>query len=206
MRLQIACIGTGPSLTQQQIDTARRKGFTLYVCNDAFRLAPDAALLHACNWQWWDARWNEVKDLPCAKWTTRKESAEKYGINYIAEVNRPGLSQDPNVLHHGHSSGFQLMGMAHRNGAKRIVLLGYDMKFPANYDGRTRQVGDGKRHFFGEYEPALQHWPSVQVKAGVHVELVDFYRSVATQGLVDIVNCTPESALDCFPTKDIDAL
>jgi hypothetical protein len=29
------------------------------------------------------------------------------------------------------------------------------------------------------------------------------YRSVAKQGLVEIVNCTPGSALDCFPTADI---
>jgi hypothetical protein len=37
----------------------------------SFLLAPDAALLHACNWQWWDARWEQVKHLPCDKWTTR---------------------------------------------------------------------------------------------------------------------------------------
>jgi hypothetical protein len=144
-----------------------------------------------------------VKDLPCEKWTTRKESAEKYGINYIAEVNRPGLSTDPKLLHHGHSSGYQLVGMAHRAGADRIVLLGYDMKFASDYDGRSKQIGSGSRHFFGEYEPALQHWPSVKVRAGVHVELLDLYWSVAQQGLVEIINATPGSALNCFPRVDI---
>ena len=199
----IACVGTGPSLTAAQIQSARDKGFRLYACNDAHRLAPDAALLFACNWQWWDARWQEVKDLPCEKWTTRKESAEKYGINFIDEVDAPGLSQDPNVLHHGHSSGFQLLGMAYRNGAKRIILLGYDMKYAPDYDGKARQVGSGPRHFFGEYEKALEHWPSVSVKDGVHVQLVRQYESVAKQGLVEIVNCTPDSAIRCFPVMDI---
>ena len=174
----------------------------MFACNDAIRLAPDAALLHACNYQWWDERWDTVKSLPCEKWTTRKESADKYGILWIDEVNRPGLSTDPNVLHHGHSSGYQLVGQAYRCGARRIVLLGYDMKFAPDYDGRNHRAGSAPRHFFGEYEPALQHWPSVKVQNGVHVELLDLYRSVAKQGLVEIIDCS-NGALDCFPKVDI---
>jgi hypothetical protein len=185
------------------VETARRNGYSLFVCNDAFLVAPDAQLLHACNWQWWDARWEQVKDLPCEKWTTRKESAEKYGINYIGEVNERGLSRDPSILHHGHSSGYQLVGMAYRAGFERIVLLGYDLRYAPDYDGRNRQIGSGPRHFFGEYQRELQHWPSVQVNGGVHTELVDLYRSVAEQGLVEIINCTPDSALDCFPRRSI---
>ena len=188
------------------MQVARDKGFTLYACNDAFRLAPDAALLHACNYQWWAARWEEVKRLPAEKWTTNGKAAAEFGLHWLAEVNKPGLSTDPSILHHGHSSGYQLVGQACRNGAERIVLLGYDMKFAPDYDGKVKQVGSGPRHFFGEYEPALQHWPSVKVQAGVHVELLDLYRSIARQGLVEIVNCTPDTALDCFPNRDIDAV
>jgi len=196
-------LGTGPSITREQVQQARDKGWALFACNDAIRLAPDAALLHACNYQWWDARWDSVKSLPCEKWTTRKESSDKYGICWIAEVNRPGLSTDPNLLHNGHSSGYQLVGQAYRCGATRIVLLGYDLKFAPDYDGRNHRAGSAPRHFFGEYESELQHWPSVKVQNGVHVELLDLYRSVAVQGLVEIVNCSPGSALDCFPKVDI---
>lgn len=199
----IVCAGTGPSLKREQLDVARARGWPIFVCNDAIRWAPDAALLTACNWQWWDARWPEVKDLPCEKWTTRKQSAEKYGIHWIAEVNRPGLSTDPGLLHHGHSSGYQLVGLAHRAGADRILLLGYDLSFAPDYDGRNKRVGAGPRHFFGEYEERLQHWPSVAVQGGVHVELLELYRSVARQGLVEIINCTGGGALDAFPRKDI---
>ena len=185
------------------MQVARARDWPLFVCNDAIRLAPDAALLFACNWQWWDARWPEVKDLPAEKWTSRSESAAKYGINWIAEVNRPGLSTDPAVLHHGHSSGYQLLGMAYRAGAERIVLIGYDLTFAADYDGRAKRIGSSPRHFFGEYPPALQHWPSARVQAGIHVELLDLYRSVAKQGLVEIVNCSG-GVMDCFPRTSID--
>ena len=201
--LTIACIGTGPSLRQEQIQAARTKGFRLFACNDAIRWAPDAALLHACNYGWWAARWHEVAALPAEKWTTNGKAAAEFGVNWIAEVNRPGLSTDPKLLHHGHSSGYQLLGMAHRAGADRIVLLGYDMAFAPDYDGKATRIGSGQRHLFGEYDSALQHWPSVKVRAGVHVELLDLYRSVAEQGLVEIINATPGSALDCFPQADI---
>jgi hypothetical protein len=187
------------------VQAARDRGWPIFVCNDAYKLAPDAALLHACNWQWWDARWPEVRSLPCEKWTTRSESAEKYGIRWIAEVNRPGLSQNPDVLHHGHSSGYQLVGMAYRAGAERIVLLGYDLAFAPDYDGKAKRVGSGPRHFFGEYESALQHWPSVKVEHGRHVELIGLYESIANQGLVEIVNCSG-GVLECFPRADIRAL
>jgi hypothetical protein len=196
------CVGTGPSLTAAQVQAARDKEYELYVCNDAYRLAPDADLLHACNYEWWASRWEAVKYLPADKWTTSGKAAAEFDVNWIAEVNKPGLSTDPNLLHHGHSSGYQLLGMAHRAGASRIVLLGYDLSFAPDYDGLSRRVGSGPRHFFGEYEKALQHWPSVKVQAGVHIELLDLYRSVAKQGLVEIVNCSG-GVLDCFPRADI---
>lgn len=176
----------------------------LYACNDAFRLAPDAALLTACNWQWWDRRWPEVRDLPAEKWTTRREAAEKYGIHWIAEKlnDGSGLSNDPRFLYHGHGSGFQLLGLAWRARPARIVLLGYDLSYAADYDGKARQAGSSPRHFFGEYEPELQHWPSKMVEQGKHVELLRFYRQVAEQAPCEIVNCSG-GILECFPRRNI---
>src|SRR6056297_1168553 len=107
----IVCVATGPSVTQQQVDIARGKG-SLYVCNNAYQLAPDAELLYAVNYGWWVHYWDEVKDLPCEKWTTNKEAADKFGLNWIAEKNARGLSQDRDIIHHGHGSGFSLVSMA----------------------------------------------------------------------------------------------
>ena len=199
----IVCIATGPSLTQDQVDTARDKGFTLFACNNAIFMAPDADLLYGCNHEWWDHYWSDVKDLPCQKWTTSTIAATKHGINWVAERYAPGLSTDPDVIHHGHGSGYSLVSMAHRAGADRIVLLGYDMKYAPDYDPANQNPGSTPRHFFGEYPETMRHWPSVQVKGGIHVELCDLYAEIASQGLVSVINCTPGSALDCFPTQSI---
>jgi len=202
--VKVACIGTGPSLTADQIQTAKDKGFRLFGCNNAFKVA-DLDLLYAVNLAWWDHYWPEVESLSCEKWTTNREAAGKYGINWIAEKNAPGLSTDPNVIHHGHGSGYSLVSMAHKKGATRIILLGYDLKYAPDYDGKAKQVGSASRHFFGEYPASMQHWPSVQVRKGVHVELVDLYRSIHEQGLVEIICCTPGSALDgVIPSMSIE--
>lgn len=166
-------------------------------------------MLFATNSQWWDHYWGRhdgPREHSCSKWTNNHESAEKYGLHYIRSYDAPGLSANPRWIHHGHSSGFCLLNLALLMGAQRIVLLGYDMKYAPDYNGRERSIGSRPRHYFGEYPSALQHWPKVSVKDGVHVELVKQYESVAAQGLIEIINCSPDSAINCFPAREIEEL
>lgn len=202
----IVCCATGPSITPEQIETARTKGFRLFVCNNAYELAPDAELLYGCNYAWWAHYWDDVKELPCEKWTTNREAAGVFNLNWIAERNSPGLSLDAGVIHHGHGSGYSLVSMAWRERPDRIILLGYDCRYSSDYDPQNHYTGSMPRHFFGEYPASMQHWPSVQVRKGVHVELVELYRSIARQGLVEVINCTPDSAIDCFVKMGIEEL
>jgi hypothetical protein len=203
----VAGIATGPSLTLSQIESARRKGFVLFGCNRVWEIVPDLEVLYGCNEGFWAHYWCEaLANHPAQKWTTNRVAADRFQLNWIAERNAPGLSSDSAYVHHGHGSGFTLVNLAHLMGAERIVLLGYDMRYAPDYDGVAHQIGSSPRHYFGEYPSALQHWPSVKVRDGVHVELVELYESVAKQGLVEIVNCTPDSAVTCFPMRSIDAL
>ena len=201
----IVCIGTGPSLTQLQVEAAKRKGFRLFGCNNTWKLT-QLELLYACNKQWWDYYWTDVKSYDAEKWTTNQEAAAAYGINWIKEKNALGLSTKPDCVHHGHGSGYTLVNLAYLKGAKRILLLGYNMKYAPDYDGANKRIGSTPRHYFGEYPKEMQHWPKVKVRDGVHLELLSLYRTIAEQNLVEIINCTPDSALDCFPKSDIHAI
>lgn len=205
----MVCIGTGPSLSLEQIESARRKEFALFGCNNVHQIVPDLDVLFATNAQWWDFYWGRndgPREHKCEKWTNNDESAHKYQLNFIRGVDRPALSVKPDRIHHGHSSGFCLVNLAFLMGAARIVLLGYDLKYAPDYDGRERHIGCAPRHYFGEYPGALQHWPKVSVEKGIHVQLLKQYETVAAQGAVEIINCTPGSAIDCFPRNTIDAL
>lgn len=203
----VCLIATGPSLTLEQIDCAREKGFVLFGCNNVWECVPDLAVLYACNAAWWTFYWSDrLAAYPAQKWTTSREAAQKFKLSWIAERDRFGLSSDANRIHHGHGSGYSMLNLAYLMGAARIVLLGYDLKYAPDYSGEDKRAGSLPRHYFGEYPSGLLHWPKVSVKDGVHVGLIKYYERVAEQNLIEIVNCTPRSALTCFPMKDIDAL
>jgi len=196
--LDVACIGTGPSLTPEQIEVARAKGFRLFGCNRVFLDVPDLEVMYAVNQGFWDRYIDRAREHPCEKWTTCLPAAQKYGLNYLREKWGAGLCTEEKTIYHGHGSGYSLIGVAHKLGAERIILIGYDMKFPEGYDGRQRESG-GKRHYFGEYEPELQHWPK-----NPFTDLLPLYREIHEQGLVEIINCSPGSALeDVIPSMDI---
>jgi hypothetical protein len=202
----VCCIATGPSLAQYDIDVARQKGFALFGCNNVWELTK-LDVLYCCNENWWDHYWSPtLAEYPASKWTGSKEAAKRYGLNWINGYDRPGLSSNPDYVHHGHGSGFSLVNLAFLMGARRIVLLGYDLKYAPDYQGPTEQPGSTPRHYFGEYPKALQHWPRMEVRGGVHVGLVQRYESVAKQGAVEIINCSRDTALTCFQRMSIDAV
>lgn len=191
-------VGTGPSLTPEVIQTIKGSGLPLFGCNNAFKLGLDVHL--ACNWQWWDTYWNEIKDDPCEKWTPRKESAEKYGINYIEERWEPGLSKDRSYICAHHGSGPQIVNIAYNYGVKRMILVGWDMRYPGK---RTDREYTEKRHYFGEYPQNLQHWP----RTGPNGELTGLIKEMETikpeDYGIEIINCTPGSAMKCFPYQSL---
>src|SRR5678815_82707 len=77
----VAVIGTGPSLTCQQIDTARRKGFALFGCNNVWELT-DLDVHYACNKAWWDCYWStKLAATRAEKWTCNLDAANAYGLN-----------------------------------------------------------------------------------------------------------------------------
>jgi len=203
--MKVCCIGTGPSLTLEQVQVAREKGFRLFGCNNVYQVVADLEVLYGCNQHWWQTYWNDpehpLKDHQASKWTTSLPAAQEFQINWIGERWGEGLCTDENVIHHGHGSGYSLLGVAHKLGASEICLIGYDMAYPRGYDGH-RQIPGGKRHFFGEYPQSIQHWPKRP-----WVDLLPLYKAINDQGLVKVTSCTPGSALnDWIPYEDIHRL
>lgn len=181
-------IGTGPSLTKEQIDQVAH--LPKFGCNRAFEF--DLDVLAATNKEFWDHYWPELKDLRCDKWTPYKPSADKYGINYIEERNQPGLSTDPTYIHHHHGSGPIILNIALHYGIKTMLLIGWDMRH------------QGKRHYFGEYPEKMQH---ITRNLGPNGELVGLIREMETikpdNYGIEIINCTPGSALKCFKSQSL---
>lgn len=190
-------IGTGPSLTDDQLELCSH--MPRFGVNNAFQLGLDVHL--ACNWQWWDEYWPEIKDDPCEKWTPRKKSADKYGVNYIEEVWIDGLSTNKTKIAAHHGSGPQIVNIALHYGVKRMLLIGWDMRYPDKVSDKQYK---SDRHYFGEYPSKLQHWP----KTGAQGQLEGLIKEMETikpeDYGIEIINCTPNSAMKCFPMGNLE--
>lgn len=205
-------LGTGPSLTKEQlkiVEQAKNEGkCQVFGMNHIWQDFPTLDVFLSCNKEYYDYYWHEgLKYHPATKWTWDKDTAKKYQINYVEGKWADGFSKDPNFIHYGHSSGFQVPGLAYNYGFRKMILLGYDMGYASDYNGRCRQVGSKPRHYFdgGEYPHRLQHWPSVKVKNGVFTELIQQFEKVKEINTdLEIINCSPGSHLTCFPMMDIE--
>lgn len=174
-------LATGPSMGPQVAQAASRSRQPVLVVNDAFRLAPDAALLYAADTSWWranpDARQFAGLKL-CADDTL--PGADVYTLRHTGKL---GFDADPRCIRSGGNSGYQAVHVAVQAGAARILLCGFDMH---------------GTHYFGRHDKGdLQNTPP---------EKFALWRArfAALNGHgAEIINCTPGSALACFPRGDV---
>ena len=178
------CIASGPSLTQEDVDFCKGKG-KVYVVSDVHRIAPFADVLYSCDFQWWD-HYKGVPEFAGEKWTIDQRAEAKYKINRINVLEKKPWSEEPGKIVTGGNSGFQCMNLAGVQGATRIILLGYDMQFGP----------DRKRHFFGEH-------PEQLTRSSNYKSWVEKFALAAPHIKAEVINCTRNSAIECFKKADI---
>jgi hypothetical protein len=184
-------IASGPSLTREDVESL--KGQHVLCINDNYLMAPWADVLYACDGHWWDwhAARAELKAFKGRKITQDEEAAERYGLEYIRSVDADGLSRDPAYVHKGSNSGIQAINLVCHFGARRIVLLGFDM-----------QATGGRTHWHGRH-------PGEAADYSPWHKWLWRYRRVAEDAEkmgVEIINATRETALTCFPRKPLSSL
>jgi hypothetical protein len=184
-------IASGPSLTIADVNAIKDQ--KVIALNDNYLLAPWADVLYACDGHWWDwhAERPELRAFKGRKITQDIDSAEKYGLEYIRSVDADGLSRDPSCIHKGSNSGIQAINLAYHLGARRIVLLGFDM-----------QATGGKTHWHGKH-------PGEGADYAPWRKWLWRYQLVADDAErmgLEIINATRETALKCFPRKPLSSL
>lgn len=207
-------IATGPSLSQNQLELVREKQETgdvvTFGINNTYQVYPWLDVFLSCDGPWWRWYWNdpELREMSktTAMFTWYKEFSDEFGINYIKAIVKDGLSLDPAVVHINHGSGPMMMNLALHFGVSKMVLIGHDMQFAKDYDGRKQFPGSTPRHYFGEYPKPLQHYPSVKVRQGVLDGLIEAYTKIKAQGVpgLDVVNCTTDTALTMFRQSSLE--
>lgn len=174
----VAILASGPGMTQAVADQVRAAGLPAIAINSTFRLAPWADVLYAADPEWWGHVGN--RDALAFK-GLRLSCQPMKGVLQLRNSGVTGFDPDPAAVRTGGNSGYQALHVAIHADAARVLLCGYDM-----------QGG----HWHGRHPAGLK-----ETSAETYARWVGRFHDlagVAAERGIDVVNCTPGSALRAF--------
>lgn len=161
--------------------------------NDAWRLLPFADVLYTSDRAWWDVH-GDI-DFQGERWASQAANpntddnkrdwgkCEQFRIKLVTARDGSTFCTTPGEIHYGDNSGFAAVNLALQFGAVDVKLVGFDMH---------------GSHFFGDH-------PKPLTNCSDYPAFIRAFTNAAKhlpEG-VSIVNCTPASALHCFPMGDL---
>lgn len=202
---QVFVLASGPSLTREICDKVMGKprclspwsGRKAIVINVSFRLAPWAPVWYFTDSSIYERYSDDVKAWP-GHIVTMSKTAKRELNKRVMRVQGWGdptlpMGEFPPLGSHfirqGRSSGHTAISLAIALGARRVVMLGYDCR-----------VVDGREHHHAEYTGPRDH----DVYAREFAPAYEGWNAAAHKVGVEIVNCTPGSAIKEFPFADLD--
>jgi hypothetical protein len=202
----VVCIASGPSLTKEQVDAVAAAhaadAVKTIVVNDNYLIAPWADALYFADARWWE--WHNKgleKSWPWVRFSAAEVrqalagfKGQKISIDHpntvsdkavvrLENAGNVGLSEDPHGIKTGSNSGYQVLNIAALSGAKRILLLGYDM-----------QHRNGRAHAHNGHP--------VKSAEGIYLGYAKHFSTMETplKNLgIEVLNCTPSSQIRAFP-------
>ena len=156
------------------------------------RLCPWADVVYGCDGPWWVAK-NGLPDFKGIKLAHDTNVCATYGDVHKIEVEDHDLMlfDDPGVVGSGGNSGFQAVNLAAQFGARRILLIGFDMHEAAgvHWYGRNtwRKANNPSTRNFVRWRNAFADQAGVLLARGI-----------------EIINTSLESALTCFPQMTLE--
>ena len=153
---------------------------------------PSADAIYGCDDHWWDLYSSEIKSkFSCSIWTQSERSSKRYDLRHWAGESKPGLGKTK--IHFGSNSGYQAVNLAYLLGAKRIILLGYDMK-----------VDGDNVHFFGKH-PYHKNGgsPTNSLMKDWCEKFVRLANDLKSEG-VEVINATRDTALTAFAKQNLE--
>lgn len=199
------CIASGCSLTDEDIHTVyqaqQANHCKVIAINNNFLRFPSADILYSADHTWWTHYKPQIdqSDFTGELWSQYGESLCTYEdvhtrnpyLNFIlCERRKEGLPTQTDRIHFGGNSGYQAICLAYIKGASRIILLGYDMK-PTN----------NQNHWHGNHPDEIDKHHILKYTQWINH--MDLLAQDARAKNFNIINCTKDSALTCFPIADI---
>lgn len=173
----VVVVASGPSLTKADCETVELSGALTLGVNSVWKWIPWIDALYAGDYRYWKSYSEDIVQSGfVGKRYSRSSRAEKtYGAKYV----KSRLGQDYN-------SGQMAIETAIRFGSEKVILLGFDCSL------------DKGSHFHGDHDKTpnpnphrIERWKE------------QFSRIPKHYKAADVVNCSAETALTCFPCSDL---
>lgn len=178
-------VGGGPSL--RGFDWDRLGHRRVIAVNRAFEALPGAEIVYFTDARFWRWHHEPLKEHAGRLITAAREARiipPCARLEFVRITGTKGLDTRPGHVRSGNNSGYAAINLAVHEGAKRIVLLGYDMAYQSNEQGGTHWH-DGYPTGPGRVEKMLPFFDS----------LVEPLRELD----IEVINANPDSAIQCFP-------
>lgn len=161
--------------------------------NNAYRIGNwiDICFFGDCSWYLVHrlalAKFPGLKITCCIRFAA-KSGKNMEGIKYLAKDKaiRYGISTNPSTVAWNANSGAAAISLAANLGAKRIILLGFDMSLDQNH----------RSHWHRQHHPTKKTPPLPPFKR--HLRGFPDIASHAKKRGIEIINCSPVSAIKEF--------
>lgn len=190
----------GPSL--KDFDPSVLASVRTITINDSWRILPTADYLYFCDKKWW--QYHQDRNLRSLDnkfsfhdliykgfWVKGgpgfNDHPQVHALSFCGQV---GLSEDPRGLCHGSNSGYAAINLAYLLGAKKIILLGYDMDFVGSVTHWHREPREEPNEFRKTLTNSM-------------LPLFSYLMDPLEAAGVQVINANPNSALTCWPRMEL---
>ena len=197
----------GPSLRGFNPHSIAGRGARVMCINDSWKLYPWADAFYFCDTAWWRTNGEHSAYsifTECAWVTGNWDFRDHPRVAALQFSGQEGFDPDTRYLRTGSNSGYQAIHLATHYGAARILLLGYDMRVTHRSHWHDEPRPDGFAQKIRD--TFLPHFTARPVKLhrGKVVEAgLSLVEALAERG-IQVLNCTPGSALTCWPIVEIE--
>ena len=189
-----AVLAAGPSMNRETCERLKGRCRVIAVNNTGIptagqpAMAPWADVLFASDAKWWNTYRGEAMKFAGIK-IGGAQVPRWDGLHRLSFSGRAPFDERPTHVVTGSNSGDRAVHIAAQFGATRILLFGFDMK----------EVGK-QRHYFGNHPAPLNH----RGRFHIWIKHMRMLAAALERRGVEVVNCTPGSALTGLKTSTLD--
>jgi hypothetical protein len=182
-----AIVASGPSTKRVKVDALQGQ-MRVIAIKENVELAPWADVLYGCDAAWWRNA-NGLPNYTGLKVCATGRLTSRFPDIHVVQVKDPSCDRlvltEP-AVGSGGNSGFQALNLAVLFGARRVLLIGFDMtdQFGVHWYGRAN--GNGRSN---PAEWNFKRWRAAFVTASVQLKAAG----------VQVLNASDLSVLTCFP-------